>query len=117
MKVTLESLQTGQAAGEAECSTDSALFWIEERTDKNVLCINLNNMSEEAKARVAWNFNPSGKPRITLAKALSMGAIELALEMGKHESARVGRACATAATHFEAGQMFLVKGIAHSLKL
>jgi hypothetical protein len=83
----------------------------------------IDELSDEAKARVGLAFNPSNSPDIDLAKALSVGPMEMALRVGHLNPALkmlprslIGRATATAATHFEAGQMFLVKAIAHTFK-
>jgi hypothetical protein len=44
----------------------------------DVLKVYLDEMSPEAKARCGTDFNPSGEQNITLAKALCVGAMEMA---------------------------------------
>lgn len=83
-----------------------------------VLKVYLDEMSEEAKARCGTDFNPSGDPQITLAKALCVGAVEMATRIaaGGRDKPLAGRAAATAATEFEKGQMLLVKAVVHASK-
>ena len=83
-----------------------------------VLKVYLDEMSEEAKARCGMDFNPSGDPQITSAKALCVGAVEMATRIaaGGRDKPLAGRAAATAATEFEKGQMLLVKAVVHASK-
>ncbi len=84
----------------------------------DVLKVYLDEMSAEAKARCGTDFNPSGDQNITLAKALCVGAMEMATRIaaGGRDTPLAGRAAATAATEFEKGQMLLVKAVVHAGK-
>lgn len=81
-----------------------------------VLMVYLDEMSAEAKARCGVDFNPSGDPQIALAKALCVGAVEMATRIAAsgRDKPLAGRAAATAATEFEKGQMLLVKAVVHA---
>lgn len=94
-------------------------YWIEKREGRgDVLCVALDEMSPEAKARCGTDFNPSGDPQITIAKALCVGAMEMATRIAAsgRDKPLAGRAAATAATEIEKGQMLLVKAIVHAGK-
>ena len=83
-----------------------------------VLKVYLDRMSTEAKARCGTDFNPSGDPRITLAKALCVGAMNMAVyESGNAPAWPLSAAAAAqAAARFEEGQMLLVKALVHASK-
>jgi hypothetical protein len=88
----------------------------------------IDELSEEAKARVGLEFNPGNNAEILLAKALCVGAVEMATRLSRtpmrtdhpesgHFAALASRAAATAATEFEKGQMLLVKAVVHAAKV
>jgi hypothetical protein len=92
-------------------------YWIEQHpTRGNILHVALDEMSEEAKARCGVDFNPSGDSRIALAKALCVGAMDMAEQIANQRGALSGRAAASAATELEKAQMLLVKAVVHQGK-
>lgn len=90
-------------------------YQIVQEDGRSVLKVYLDEVSSEAKARCGVGFNPSGDSQIDLAKALCVGAVEMAVRIaatGK-EMPLAGRTAAAAATELEKGQMLLVKSIVH----
>lgn len=93
-------------------------YHIEQSERGRKLIVYIDELSDEAKARVGLEFNPSADANIELAKALCIGPVEMATRLAAEGQTKplAGRAAATAATEFEKGQMLLVKGVVHAAK-
>ncbi len=98
-------------------------YWIEDRDAPDgrgivpVLCVALDEMSEEAKAIVGLDFNPSGDPDIQMSKALCVGPVEFGLRArADRERPMSARAAAVGVTELEKAQMMLTKSMAHRMK-
>ncbi len=92
-------------------------YWFENHEDRGqVLCVALDELSDEAKAIVGLGFNPSGDPEIQMSKALCAGPVEFGLRArANRDQPMSARAAAVGVTELEKAQMMLTKAMAHKL--